>query len=110
MIPKRTVGLGASLVLLALVACSSTPPSTEKVQKTLAPALAEKFRGMVVKVEGIQADAQGNAATADLAFSHPWGRSRGTAKLSHYTDGRWVITDVHSDDGVVNMSGNLEIK
>jgi hypothetical protein len=110
MILRRTLGLAAPVVFLVLVACSSTPPSAEKVQNTLAPVLAKKFSGMTVKVEGIQADAQGNAATADLTISHPWGRPYGAAKLSHYTDGRWVITDVHSDDGVVNMSGNLEIK
>jgi hypothetical protein len=100
-------------VFSALIACTSStaPPSAERVEKRLVPAVSEHWPGVKAKVVGIQADPQGNAATADLQFSkdgQAWGN--GKAQLVHYTDGRWVITGFHITNGPSVTQSVLTVK
>jgi hypothetical protein len=99
-------------VLFVAIGCTSNAaPTVERVQNVLAPAVAKNVPGVTTQVVGIQEDPNGNAASAALEFSQ-YGRmvGRGKAKLVHYTDGRWVITDVESGVEGISMSGSLEVK
>jgi tetratricopeptide (TPR) repeat protein len=71
----------------------------------------------IVIVQGVAENMQDNTASADLTFSHVefdcrigdirqgqrW--SSGKALFKHYTDGRWVLTDLRTDSIPICTSG-----
>jgi hypothetical protein len=89
--------------LLITFACAEKRLTTSRAQATLNKWMAS--RAGKVEVLGVQEFPQQNNAKADLKFaSLPvkdaiWGRAdsysgSGTAIFTHYTDGRWVLTEI----------------
>jgi hypothetical protein len=95
----------AAVIFVALLtfACSEKKLTTTRAQTTLNGWTSN--RGGSVEVVGVQEFPQQNNAKADLKFTNLavrdaiFGRAdsysgSGTAIFTHYTDGRWVLTEI----------------
>jgi len=95
-----------------------------KVQKALDKALAQVKQSGTVTVQGVRETPLDNSAKVTVQFdqfrydSRPFGfggvkeyTGIGSAVLSHYTDGRWVITTIHIPEfGSTPMDTNVEVE
>jgi hypothetical protein len=92
-----------ALVLLGVFACSEVKLTTDRAQTTLNRWIAN--HSGTVEVLGVQEFPQQNNAKADLRFTNLpvkdaiFGRAdtysgSGTALFTHYSDGRWVLTEI----------------
>lgn len=99
--------LRSSTVVLAIAlissACGAGKLTTNRAQNTLNKWMSG--RSGSVEVLGVQEFPQQNNAKADLRFTNLpvkdaiWGRAdtysgSGTAIFTHYSDGRWVLTEI----------------
>lgn len=114
------------LILSLLTTCASCSPGTgltkENAQQAVNTGLVQlpelaarkgmQLQGSDYKAEvlGIQENPTENSATADIKFYNmtfkPPGPlypmqtlDKGTASFKRYSDGRWVLTEIHSGDG-----------
>lgn len=122
-----------SLALVATSACngigagsglgSSSALSAARAQTAVNQAMQLRFTnwrtsGGVVQVQGVQQAGDGSSAQADLTFSNlrvnctlvgtnyhdEW--QRGTAIFKHYTDGRWVLTQIQVEGSFYFQCGS----
>lgn len=90
----------------------------DKAQKALDKALEGSSKGGTVTVQGVRELPSENAAEAELNFQNfrwqaPLGlgsySGAGTARFSHYSDGRWVLSKVIWSYGT-SLDANVEVK
>lgn len=115
-----------TMLLTLLVICTGCGSSgtrgsgaltREKAQKALNKALDGFIKGGAVTVQGVREIPAENSAEADLNFQDfrwqaPLGlgsfSGTGTAKFSHYSDGRWVLTKIIWSYGTY-LDANVEV-
>jgi hypothetical protein len=109
---RSIISLWPFLMLFGLAGCGSLSSShlTEaKAQSAVQTWIARTKNGGSVAVLGLQDLPQQNSAKADLSFTNLQYRDqalgpqtfsgKGSALFTHYTDGRWVLTQVATDNG-----------
>ena len=127
----RTIGAFMLVLFLSLAGCDSSQSQRDKLTTERVQTAIDTWRGgnPPVKVLGVAEEPSQNSATADLQFSRnfkvqdsffgpAFADGPGTATFKHYTDGRWVMTNITcrgSHAGVTGLLGgswdiNIEVR
>jgi len=100
-----------------------TTEAAQSAVDSVAAQMAEPWQlepNATAKVIGVTENEQENTAIADVTFGHfvfrcvePIGEheidqswTSGKARFRHYTDGKWVLTDIVSDNGFFMKCGS----